>query len=75
MLVLEQSEFRKQNSTNDNLTALQTEIHNAFANKQKCIGVFFHIQRAFDKAWQLRILQELIEWNIRGNMIHLLKTF
>ncbi|XP_045480951.1 uncharacterized protein LOC123685337 [Harmonia axyridis] len=75
LLTKQQSGFRKHRSTLDNLVQLQTEILDAFANKQELIAVFFDIVKAFDITWRHRILKTLKQWNIDGNMLHFIKEF
>ena len=48
----EQSGFRKERSTNENIIDLESEINEAFLN--------FDIKRAFDTTWRLNILKQLV---------------
>ena len=75
MITPEQSGFRKQRSTHDNIIELESEVHEAFINDQKCIAIFFDIKRAYDTAWRHRIVQQLSLWGINGNMIGFIKNF
>ena len=67
--------FRKNRSTMDPLLMLTREIENAFAMQNQTIAVFFDLEKAYDTTWRAGILQQLIAWNIGGNMLGCLKDF
>ncbi|XP_074026206.1 uncharacterized protein [Leptinotarsa decemlineata] len=48
LIIPQQSGFRKKGSTLDNLVDLESDVHEAFANSQECIAIFFDISKAYD---------------------------
>lgn len=70
-----QSAFRKHRSTHDNIIQLESEIHEAFANKQKLLAVFIDIEKAFDITWRHRIIKTIQDWNITGNITAFIQNF
>lgn len=70
-----QSAFRQNRCTTDNLVLLQTEIANAFANKQDLIAVMLDIDSAFDTTNQETIMKILKNINLTGNIYLFLKNF
>ncbi|KAJ8937915.1 hypothetical protein NQ318_000688 [Aromia moschata] len=70
-----QSGFRPCRSTTDNLVALQTEIADAYANKQEVVAVIFDIESAFDSTWRPLILNKLAEINLTDNILSFLTNF
>ena len=70
-----QSGFRKHRSTNDNIIHLESQIHEAFANKQKLLAVFFDIEKAYDITWRHRIIRIIQDWNIIGNISAFIQNF
>ncbi|XP_072403070.1 uncharacterized protein [Diabrotica undecimpunctata] len=75
LLIPEQAGFRPLRSTIDNVLHLESQINEAFCNKQKCVAVYFDIHKAFDLAWRHRILTKLQTWGIQGNMLAFLNNF
>ena len=63
-----QTGYQKGKCTLDNLTELETEIHNAFVKKQYLIAVFFDLAKAYDTCWRHLILQELHRFGLRGKL-------
>ncbi|KAJ8962279.1 hypothetical protein NQ318_018258 [Aromia moschata] len=70
-----QSGFRSCRSTTDNFVALQTEIADAYANKQEVVAVIFDIESAFDSTWRPLILNKLAEINLIDNILSFLTNF
>lgn len=67
--------FRKHHSTIDCIVTLESDIHQAFANKQEVIATFFDIQKAYDQTWRYLILRKLNEWGLTGNILSYVKNF
>ena len=75
LLDMSQTAFQKLKCTLDNLTALETEIHNAFIRKQYLIAVFFDLAKAYDTCWRHLILTELHRFGMRGKLPVLIADF
>lgn len=67
--------FRKNRSSIDNIVSLESEIHEAFANKQKLLAVFFDIEKAFDLTWRYKIMTTLMDWGIKGSICAFIQNF
>ncbi len=67
--------FRSQRSTIDLLVKLQQDICDGFVHGQQTVLVSFDFEKAFDRLWRYKILQQLAEWNIEGNMFKFIKEF
>lgn len=75
LIASEQSGFRKYRSTVDNLIDMESYIHEAFINKQKCIGIFLDINKAYDTAWKYHIIKKLHSWGLDGNILAFINNF
>lgn len=70
-----QSGFRSNRSTIDNLAYFQAEILEAFAQNQELIAVYFDVERAFDTTWRHKILMKLLDWGLQGNVYAFISNF
>lgn len=70
-----QSGFRRGRSPLDNLVALETEVHDAFVQKQYLLAVFFDLEKAYDTCWRHLILKELHGFGMRGRLPLLIQDF
>lgn len=70
-----QSSFRKKRSTTDYLFALQQEVTSALENKESLISTFYHLEKAYDKAWRFKILQKLHLIGLREHLAHFIINF
>ena len=70
-----QSGYRKNRSTEDQVTLLVQEIENAFQEKMKTIAVFVDLTAAFDKVWKDGLLLKLLRKQVNGNMFQWIKNF
>ena len=70
-----QTGFQKGKSAMDNLTALETEIHNAFVKKQYLLSVFFDLEKAYDTCWRHLIMEELHRFGMRGKLPLIIADF
>ena len=75
LLSKEQSGFRKNRSTIDNLVLLDTEIRNSFLRRQHLVAVFFDIEKAYDSTWRKFILKKIHDIGIRGPMAFFIDNF
>lgn len=55
----EQSGFRPNRSTLDNIIDLETHIKEAFSNKEHCMAIYFDVNKAFETTWKHNILSKL----------------
>lgn len=65
-----QSGFRKNRSTIDNLTFLEQNLITAFNEGKSAIGIFFDMEKAFDRTWHRFVITALIELGFKGNMLY-----
>lgn len=70
-----QSGFRKNRSTIDNLTYLESEITESFNKNQFLVSVFFDIKKAYDTAWKYKIIQEVVRMGLEGNIVKFIENF
>ena len=52
IIIKEQSAFRKNRSTEDQLIHLTQSIENAFQMKEKVVATFIDLSKAFDRVWK-----------------------
>ncbi|KAJ4438019.1 hypothetical protein ANN_13958, partial [Periplaneta americana] len=71
----EQNGFREHHSTNDSLKTLETEILDAFLNKQHLIAVSLDIHKAYDMVWHEHVINLLLRNNVTGNMLAFIYNF
>ena len=67
--------FRRGRSTSDHLVRTDNFIQEAFLLRQNVIGVFFDLEKAYDRVWRYKILKTLDEWGFRGNLPIFVKNF
>ena len=70
-----QSGYRKNRSTLDQLIKLETLIRNSFIKKKHVTVVFFYIEKAFDTTWKYGILKDLHKMGLRGLLPNFIKNF
>ena len=70
-----QSGFRKNRSTYDHLTRLETFIRQAFIKGEHVTVIFFDLEKAFDTTWKYGILKDLHEMGLRGNLPIFIQNF
>ena len=70
-----QSGFRRKRSTTDVLVRMESSICEAFLLKQHHITVFFDPEKAYDTAWRYRILKDLFNCKLRGELPIFIKNF
>ncbi|KAJ4427678.1 hypothetical protein ANN_25327 [Periplaneta americana] len=70
-----QNGFRQFHSTIDSLITLESEILNAFLNKQHLLAVNLDIHKAYDMVWRQYVVKVLIKNQITGNMIRFIHNF
>lgn len=70
-----QSGFRENCSSTDCLTSLESNINDAFNNKQHLIAVCLDMEKAYDLVWRRRILELLTKQGLTGNIFHFVKNF
>ena len=75
ILTAHQSGFRKRRSTRDQLIKLETIIREGFIKGQHTVGIFVYREKAYDTTWKYRILKDLFNAGLRGNMPKLISKF
>lgn len=75
ILNINQSAFRKNRGTIDNLAILHSDIMESFSTKKDLVAVFFDLCKAYDCVWRKLILEKLNRSEIKGNMISFISNF
>ena len=75
MITKEQTAFRKNRNTEDQLIHLAQSIENAFQEGLKVIATFIDLTKAFDKVWKQGLLLKLLTAGVKGNMFKWIKSF
>ena len=75
LITKEQTAFRKNRNTEDQLIYLAQSIENAFQDIKKVIATFIDLSKAFDKAWQEGLLLKLLTAGIAGRMLSWIRSF
>nr|KAG5688528.1 hypothetical protein BaRGS_031312 [Batillaria attramentaria] len=75
LITKEQTAFRKNRSTEDQLVYLAQSIENAFQEKKKVVATFINLSKAFDKVWKDGLLLKLLTAGIAGRMFNWIKSF
>ena len=70
-----QSGFRKNRSTEDQVTLLTQDIENGFQQKMKTLAVFVDLTKAFDKVWKEGLLFKLLRKRVCGNMYSWIQSY
>ena len=71
----EQSGFRSSHSTNEQLFKLTQHIKNGFNNKDKIIGVFLDMEKAFDRVWHAGLKFKLRLLGIPTKILRWISSF
>lgn len=75
ILNVNQSGFRKNRGTIDNLAILHSDIMESFSSRKDLVAVFFDIRKAYDCVWKKLIFKKLNLAGIRGNMAAFISNF
>ena len=67
--------FRKTHSTNNAFTLLTSKITESFNSKQKILGIFLDLSKAFDTIDHTILLSKLYHYCIRGISLQWLKSY
>ena len=74
LITKEQTAFRKNRNTEDQLIHLAQSVENAFQEKKKVIATFIDLSKAFDKVWKDGLLLKLLSAGIAGRMFSWIKS-
>ena len=67
--------FRKMRSSLDALVRIETDILNAFTDKNTWPQCFFDIEKAYDTTWRYHILETIYNVGIRGRLAYFIQNF
>lgn len=67
--------FIEGKSCNDAIKNLSTEIYKTLDNKEKCLTVFFDLQKAFDTVSHGKLLITLENYGFRNNALKLIESY
>ena len=70
-----QSGFRKNGSTMDNLYIVTQKIKEAFNRKRQVDGIFIDFEKCFDKVWKEGVLYKMYKLGFNKHLIHLMRSF
>ena len=62
-------------STINQLTAITTEIYNAFEKHAETRALFLDLSKAFDKVWHEGLLFKMKQNGIQGNLLKLFEDY
>jgi potassium voltage-gated channel Eag-related subfamily H protein 8 len=65
---IEQSGFRGNRSTTDQLTRLECALRGAISRQQHTVAVFFDIRKAYDTAWRYGLVSQFHAFGLRGSL-------
>jgi hypothetical protein len=75
ILVKNQSGFRKNRQTKDNLLYLTQKAQEGFNEEKKTLSVFFDVAAAFDKVWHLGVIYKLYLLKVPYYLISIIWAF
>jgi hypothetical protein len=75
IIIKQQSGFRKQRQTRDNLFFLTQKATESVNRGKKMITIFFDIASAFDKVWHQGLIFKLLKLNFSFHIICWLREF
>ncbi|XP_075167662.1 uncharacterized protein LOC142239777 [Haematobia irritans] len=75
ILDVNQSGFRQNRCTVDNLVILHSDIMENFSYGKDVIAIFFDIRRAYDSMWRKLVFEKLNVSEIKGNMAAFISNF
>ena len=75
IIIKQQSGFRKNRQTRDNLLFMNQKILETFGNRKKACCIFFDIQSAFDKIWHNGLIYKLIKLKVPLYLINWIQDF
>ena len=75
LITKEQTAFRKNRNTEDQLVYLAQSIENSFQEKKKTVATFIDLSKAFDKVWKEGLLLKLLKSGVTGRMLNWTKSF
>ena len=75
LITKEQTAFRKNRNTEDQLIHLAQSIENAFQDGHKVVATFIDLTKAFDKVWKQGLLLKLQTAGVKGKMFKWVKSF
>lgn len=67
--------FRRNRSTMDNMQVLEDAVLRAFNQKSHITCIFLDLEKAYERVWRYRILKQLLDWGVEGNIIHFIWNF
>lgn len=70
LLSAEQVGFRTNRSCMDALQIITEAVSDVFLNSSHLSCIFFDIEKAYERVWRVRIIQQLEKWKVEGNILH-----
>ena len=75
LILKQQSGFRKNRQTRDNIFHITQKIIESFNRKKKVCAIFFDIASAFDKVWHRGLIYKMIKLKIPNYIIYWINDF
>lgn len=75
ILANEQTGFRTNRSTNQQVTKLSQHIKDALNRKHILTAIFVDFSTAYDSVWKERLLQKLLRAGVNSKMLHWIEAF
>ena len=67
--------FRKMRSSQDALMRFTSDVSEAILRGDHAVGIFFDMEKAYDRTWRYGILRKIHSLNIRGEMAFYIANF
>ena len=75
IIITNQSGFRKNRQTKDNLLYVIQNAQEGFNKDEKTLSIFFDVAAAFDKVWHNGLIQKLIDLGVPYYLIAIIAAF
>lgn len=75
IIIKQQSGFRHQRQTKDNIFQIIQKTNESFIRKKKVLSIFFDISQAFDKVWHASLIKKLFDLKIPNYIIKWLYNY
>jgi ribonuclease HI len=70
-----QSGFRKRRSTIDQIVRLENDVKKGFRNKEKTVGIFLDVSKAYDQCWREGATEKLTGCGVNGRALRYVQNF
>ena len=75
ILIPQQGGFRKNRSTEDQVTHIAQEMEDGFQRKEHTIALWVDMRKAFDKVWRTGLRERVLKAGVNGNMFRCIENY